>query len=82
MPQLPGGGEGIAPDVDPMGYHSEVLLHAPGMPKIADEGGVGVLPGLFLAQLVHYLLIQGGYLAKNRNLFATQVWYREKAQQL
>ena len=48
MPQLPGGGEGVAPDVDPMGCHSEVLLHAPGMPKIVGEGGVGVLPGLVL----------------------------------
>ena len=74
MPQLPGGGEGTAPDVDPMGCHSEVLLHAPRMPKIAGEGGVGVLPGLVLAYLVHCLLIQGGYLAKNRNLFDTQVW--------
>ena len=46
--QLPGGGEGIAPDVDPMGCHSEVVLHAPGMPKIVGEGGVGVLPGLVL----------------------------------
>ena len=74
MPQLPSGGEGTAPDVDPMGCHSEVLLHAPGMPKIAGEGGVGVLPGLVPVQLVHCLLIQGGYLAKNRNLFDTQVW--------
>ena len=48
MPQLPGGGEGIVPDVDPMGCHSEVLLHAPRMPKIAGEGGVGVLLGLVL----------------------------------
>ena len=45
MPQLPGGGEGTAPDVDPMGYHSKVFLYAPGMPKIAGEGGVGILPG-------------------------------------
>ena len=43
MPQLTGGGEGTAPDVDPVGCHSEVLLHAPGMPKIAGEGGLGVL---------------------------------------
>ena len=48
MPQLPGGGEGTAPDVDPMGYHSEVFLHAPRMPKVTGEGGVGVLPGLVL----------------------------------
>ena len=49
MPQLPGGAKGTAPDVDPMGCHSEVLLYAPGMPKIVGEGGVGVLPGLVLA---------------------------------
>ena len=49
MQQLPGGGEGTAPDVDPMGYHTEVLLRAPRMPKIASEGRVGVLPGLVLA---------------------------------
>ena len=49
MPQLLGGGEGTTPDVDPMGCHSEVLVHAPGMPKIGGEGGVGVLPGLVLA---------------------------------
>ena len=48
MPQLPGGGEGTAPDVDPMGCHSEILLHAPGMPKIAGEGGVGIFLGLVL----------------------------------
>ena len=47
-PQLQSGGEGTAPDVDPMGCHSEVLLYAPGMPKIVGEGGVGVLPGLLL----------------------------------
>ena len=50
MPQLPGWGDGTAPDVDLMGYHSEVLLHAPGMPKIVGEGGVGVLPGLVLTR--------------------------------
>ena len=44
MPQLPSGGVGTTPDVDPMGYNSEVFLHARGMPKIAGEGGVGVLP--------------------------------------
>ena len=49
MPQLPGGGEGTPPDVNPMGCHSEVFLHAPRMPKIASEGVVGVLPGLVLA---------------------------------
>ena len=48
MPQLLGGGKGTAPYVDPMGCHSEVLLHTPGMPKIVSEGGVGVLPGLVL----------------------------------
>ena len=48
MPQLQGEGEGIGPNVDPMDYHSEVVLHAPGMPKIAGEGKVGVLPGLVL----------------------------------
>ena len=48
MPQLPGGGEGTAPDVNPMGSHSEVFLHSPRMPKIAGEGGVGVLPGVVL----------------------------------
>ena len=71
MPQLLGRGEGTAPDVDLMGCHSEVVLHAPGMPKIAGEGGVGVLPSLVLTYLVHCLLIQGGYLEKNRNLFDT-----------
>ena len=44
MPQLPAGGEGTTPYFNPMGRHSEVFLHAPGMPKIAGEGGVGVLP--------------------------------------
>ena len=48
MLQLPGWGKGTAPNVDPMGYHSEVFLHALGTPKIASEGGVGVLPGLVL----------------------------------
>ena len=48
MPQLPGGGEGTAPDVDPSGCHSEVLLHAPRMPKITSERRVGVLPSLVL----------------------------------
>ena len=43
----PRWGQGTAPNVDPMGCHSEVLLDAPGMPKIASEGVVGVLPGLF-----------------------------------
>ena len=49
MPQLPSGGEGTSPDMDPMGCHSEVLLHEPGMSKIVGEGGVGVLPSLVLA---------------------------------
>ena len=44
MQQLPAGGEGTTPYFNPMGYHSEVFLHALGMPKIAGEGGVGVLP--------------------------------------
>ena len=44
MPQLPGGGEGTTPYFNPMGCHSEVFLHAPGMPKTAGEGRVGVLP--------------------------------------
>ena len=44
MPQLPGGGEGITPYFNPMGCHREVFLHAYGMPKIASEGGVSVLP--------------------------------------
>ena len=49
MPQLLAGGEGTTPYFNPMGCHSEVLLHAPGMPKITSEGRVGVLPGLVLA---------------------------------
>ena len=48
MLQLLGGGEGTSPNVDPMGCHTEVLLYAPRMPKIAGEGGVGVLLGLVL----------------------------------
>ena len=44
MPQLLAGGEGTTPYFNPMGCHSEVFLHASGMPKIAGEGGVGVLP--------------------------------------
>ena len=44
MPQLLAGGEGTTPYFHPMGYHSEVFLHAPGMPKIASEDRVGVLP--------------------------------------
>ena len=48
MLQLPGGGEGTAPDVDPMGCHNEVLLHAPEMAQIASECRVGVLPDLVL----------------------------------
>ena len=44
MPQLPVGGEGTTPYFNLMGCHSEVFLHAPGMPKIAGEGRVGVLP--------------------------------------
>ena len=41
-PQLPAGGKGTTPNFNPMSYYSEVFLHAPGMPKIASEGGVGV----------------------------------------
>ena len=44
MAQLLAGGEGSSPYFNPMGYHSEVFLHAPGMPKIVGEGGLGVLP--------------------------------------
>ena len=44
----PRWGRGTAPDVDPVGCHSEVFLHVPGMPKIAGEGGVGVLLDLVL----------------------------------
>ena len=44
MVQLPVGGEGTTPYFNPMGYQSEIFLHALGMPKIACEGGVGVLP--------------------------------------
>ena len=43
MPQLPTGGEGTTPYFNSMGCYSEVFLHALGMPKIAGEGGVGVL---------------------------------------
>ena len=44
----PSGGEGIAPDFNPMNCHTEVFLHAPGMPKIASKGEMGVLLGLVL----------------------------------
>ena len=40
MPQLPTGAQGSTLDFTPMGCHSEVLLHAPGMPKIRGEGSV------------------------------------------
>ena len=40
----PSWGRGDYPYFNPMGCHSEVFLHAPGMPKIVGEGGVGVLP--------------------------------------
>ena len=39
-----GGGEETTPDFNPMSCHSEVFPHAPGMPKTAGEGRVGVLP--------------------------------------
>ena len=47
----PNGGEGTTPDFNPMSCHSEVLLHVPGMPKIAGEDKVGVLPSLVLWSL-------------------------------
>ena len=45
MMQLPVGGEGTTPNFNPMSCNSELFLHAPGMPKIAGEGGMGVLLG-------------------------------------
>ena len=48
MTQLPAGGKGATPDFNPMSCHSEAFVHAPRMPKIAGEGGVGVFPGLVL----------------------------------
>ena len=45
MTQLLVGGEGTTSGFNPMSYHSEVFFHAPRMPKIVGEGGVGVLPG-------------------------------------
>ena len=67
----PSWGRGDYPLFQSNGLSCEVFLHAPGMPKIAGEGRVGVLLGLALTYLVHYLLVQGGYLAKHRNLFDT-----------
>ena len=49
MLQLLGGNQGSTPDFNLMGCHTEVLFHAHGMPKIAGEGGVGVLPDAILA---------------------------------
>ena len=80
MPQLPARGEGTTPYFNPMGCHSEVFLHAPRMPKIAGEGGVGVLPCAVLTNLLHCLLIQAGYLTKKRNPFDTDSWENEEAQ--
>ena len=82
MTQLPVEGEGTTPDFNPMSCHSEVFHHAPGMPKIAGEGGVGVLLGPILMYLVHYLIIQAGYPEKNRNPFDTHVREHEQTQQL
>ena len=38
----PRGARGLTPNFNPMGYQSDVFLHALGMPKIVGEGGVGV----------------------------------------
>ena len=45
MTQLLVGRNETTLDFNPMNYHNEIFLHAPGMPKIACEGGVGVLLG-------------------------------------
>ena len=82
MTQFLVGAEGTTPDFNPMGWHSDVFLHAPGMPNIVGEGRVGVLPGRVLMYLVHCLVIQAGYLAKDRNPFDTHVREYEQTQQL
>ena len=48
MPQLSVAGEESTLNFNPMGYHSELLLHALGMPKIASEGRVGIFPNAVL----------------------------------
>ena len=48
MLQLLAGVEGTSPDFNSMGCHSEVLLHASEMPKVAGEGGVAILLGPIL----------------------------------
>ena len=48
MLQLPTGGEGTTSNFNSMGCHSEVLLHAPGMPNIVGEDAEGVLLGAVL----------------------------------
>ena len=82
MLQLPIGSQGRTPNFNPMGYDSEVFLHAPRMPKIVGEGRVGVILGAIFVYLLHCLLIQVGYLAKKRSPFDTNVWEHEETQQL
>ena len=43
---------------------------------------MGVLLGAILIWLLHCLVIQVGYLAKNRSPFSTNVWEHEQTQQL
>ena len=45
-----------------MGGHSEVILHAPGMPNIVGEGEVGVLLGVVFTELCNCLVRQARYL--------------------
>ena len=48
--------------MNPMDGNSEVLLHALGIPKIAGEVGIGVLPGVVIMELLYYLIVEAGYL--------------------
>lgn len=59
-----------ASDLNPMGVHSEVLFHAPEIPKNTDEGRVGLLLGLVLTRILDCLLYEeDGYLAKEKGIF-------------
>ena len=56
-----------------MGSYSEMLLYAPKIPKIIGKGGFGILLDLVFLQLLNYLLILVGYLAKNKSIFKNRI---------
>ena len=64
-----------------MGGHSEVTLHASGMPKIVDAGEVGVFLGVVITELFHCIVRQARYLqnrdvpfSKNPSMVTERQW--------